>query len=149
MLYRDKGSVGIQTVISAFWRLVRFHLGTAAFGSFIIALIQLVRIILAYIEHLVKKYEVRMNLEISEFYNGPILQKKGFGAAGKVALVILKAVLACLQCILACFERFMKFINVNAYIETAIYGYNFCRAAMKAFKLLVRNVKRESSFDLK
>ena len=56
-----------------------------------------------------------------------------------MALVILKAVLACLQCILACFERFMKFINVNAYIETAIYGYNFCRAAMKAFKLLVRN----------
>ena len=67
-ILRDKGSVGIQTVISAFWRLVRFHLGTAAFGSFIIALIQLVRIILAYIEHLVKKYEVRMKLEISEFY---------------------------------------------------------------------------------
>ena len=52
--------MGVQTVISAFWRLVRFHLGTAAFGSFIIALIQLVRIILAYIEHLVKKYEVRI-----------------------------------------------------------------------------------------
>ena len=51
--------MGIQTVTSAFWRLVRFHLGTAAFGSFIIALIQLVRLILAYIEHLVKKYEVR------------------------------------------------------------------------------------------
>ena len=47
----------------------------------------------------------------------------------------------------------MKFININAYIETgrnfqfvdnhkylflAIYGYNFCRAAMKAFQLLVR-----------
>ena len=59
-ILRDKGSVGIQTVISSFWRLVRFHLGTAAFGSFIIALIQLVRLILAYIEHLVKKYEVRI-----------------------------------------------------------------------------------------
>ena len=125
-------------MVSAFWRLVRYHLGTAAFGSFIIALIQLVRIILAYIEHLVKKYEVRIK---SKNYSTELnLQKKGFGTAGKVALVILKAVLACLQCILACFERFMKFINVNAYIETAIYGYNFCRAAMKAFKLLVRNV---------
>ena len=70
------------------------------------------------------------------------MQKKGFGSAGKVALVVLKAVLACLQCILACFERFMKFINVNAYIETAIYGYNFCRAAMKAFKLLVREYQK-------
>ena len=34
--------MGIQTVISAFWRLVRFHLGTAAFGSFIIALIRVI-----------------------------------------------------------------------------------------------------------
>jgi len=24
----------------------------------------------------------------------------------------------CLQCCMACFERFMKYINVNAYIET-------------------------------
>ena len=33
-------------------------------------------------------------------------------------VVILKAVLKCLQCCVACFERFMKFININAYIET-------------------------------
>ena len=71
--------MGIQTVISAFWRLVRFHLGTAAFGSFIIALIQLVRIILAYIEHLVKKYEVRMknkkqsNFTMTKFYRRKVL----------------------------------------------------------------------------
>ena len=74
--------MGIQTVISAFWRLVRFHLGTAAFGSFIIALIQLVRIILAYIEHLVKKYEVRMknkkqpNLTIVQFYRRKVLVQR-------------------------------------------------------------------------
>ena len=68
-------------------------------------------------------------------------------------VVILKVILKCLQCCVACFEKFMKFININAYIETgrnfqfvdnhkylflAIYGYNFCRAAMKAFQLLVR-----------
>ena len=61
--YRDKGSVGINTVLSAFWRLLRYHLGTAAFGSFIIALIQLVRLILMYVEHIVKKYEVRSGKE--------------------------------------------------------------------------------------
>ena len=37
-----------------FFRLVRYHLGTVAFGSFIIALIQLIRIILNYIESRVK-----------------------------------------------------------------------------------------------
>ena len=148
--------------MSAFWRLVRYHLGTAAFGSFIIAMIQLIRIILAYVQHLVERYEARISKIVRYFilstqkyllYN--FLQKKGFGTASKALLVVLKAVLACLQCVMACFERFMKFINVNAYIETgqcvicmtfikhllnifsAIYGYNFCRAAMKAFQLLV------------
>ena len=126
-------------MIAAFWRLLRYHLGTAAFGSLIIALIQLIRIILTYVQHIVKKYEKK-------------------GCTGSKALVaVLKAVLCCLQCCMACFERFMKFININAYIETgklpisdlriiindsfpAIYGYNFCRAAMKAFQLLVRKI---------
>ena len=45
--------------MAAGWRLLRYHLGTAAFGSFIIALIQLVRLILMYVEHIVKKYEVQ------------------------------------------------------------------------------------------
>ena len=81
-MFRDKGSVGIQTVISAFWRLVRYHLGTAAFGSFIIALIQLVRIILAYIEHLVKKYEARIkswkqtNYTMAKFYRKKVLAQR-------------------------------------------------------------------------
>ena len=87
-------------MISAFWRLVRYHLGTAAFGSFIIALIQLIRIILTYVQHLVKKYE-----------------KKGC-TGSKAIVAVLKCVLWCLQGCMYCFERFMKFININAYIET-------------------------------
>ena len=59
--FRDKSSVGMQTMVSAFWRLVRYHLGTAAFGSFIIAMIQLIRIILAYVQHLVERYEARIS----------------------------------------------------------------------------------------
>ena len=51
----------MQTMVSAFWRLVRYHLGTAAFGSFIIAMIQLIRIILAYVQHLVERYEARIS----------------------------------------------------------------------------------------
>ena len=46
------------TVLSAFYRLVRYHLGTAAFGSFIIALIQLIRLILKYLESKVEDWEV-------------------------------------------------------------------------------------------
>ena len=106
-------------MIASFWRLIRYHLGTAAFGSLIIAIIQMIRLILAYVQYMVNKYK-----------------NKG-GAASRAAAKVAECILCCLQCILDCFERFMKFINMNAYIETAIYGYNFCRAAMKAFQLLV------------
>ena len=79
----------------------------------------MIRLILAYVQYMVNKYK-----------------NKG-GAASRAAAKVAECILCCLQCILDCFERFMKFINMNAYIETAIYGYNFCRAAMKAFQLLV------------
>ena len=132
----------MSTILSAFYRLLRFHLGTAAFGSLIIAIIQMIRIILKYLEHKVKDWEKK-------------------GCSGPL-LYILKGALSCAQCVLWCFEKCMKFININAYIETgtvhfrlkekvshdyiavlcelqfsAIYGYNFCRAAMKAFQMLV------------
>ena len=42
-------------VIQSLWRLVRYHLGTVAFGSFIIALIQFIRMIMHYIEKKLKK----------------------------------------------------------------------------------------------
>ena len=100
--------MGLSTILSAFYRLLRFHLGTAAFGSLIIAIIQMIRLVLKYIEHKVKEME------------------KSGGIQGKCA-VVLKGVIYCAQCILYCFEKCMKFININAYIETGIigsYGYN-------------------------
>ena len=106
-------------MVSAFWRLVRYHLGTAAFGSLIIAVIRLLRLIVRLMKQIVERYE-----------------KKG-GSATKAIAVVMKAVICCMQWCLACFQKFMEYINVNAYIETAIYGYSFCRAAIKAFQLLV------------
>ena len=48
----------------------------------------------------------------------------------------------CIHCCLGCFEKTLKYINRNAYIEVAIYGYNFCVGAYKAFTLLTANVLR-------
>lgn len=36
----------------------------------------------------------------------------------------------------------MKFLNKNAYIQTAIHGYSFCKSAKKAFFLIARNIMR-------
>ena len=37
-------------IVQSCWRLVRYHLGTVAFGSFLVALIQFIRMIMKYVE---------------------------------------------------------------------------------------------------
>ena len=71
----------------------RFHAGSIAFGSLIIALIQLVRVLLAY------------------------TQKKLKGKTGKV----VQALLCLLQCCLWCFEKVIRYINRQAYVEVSSY----------------------------
>lgn len=41
-----------------------------------------------------------------------------------------------------CFERFIEFLNKNAYIQIAITGKNFCTSAKNAFLLILRNPAR-------
>jgi len=43
------------TVRKSVWRLFRYHLGSIAFGSLILAIVQLIRIILAYFQYQAKK----------------------------------------------------------------------------------------------
>ncbi|XP_013398047.1 choline transporter-like protein 1 isoform X2 [Lingula anatina] len=116
--HRDKSQIGYP-VLASTGRLIRYHLGTVAFGSLIIAIIQLMRMILAYVE------------------------KKLRGRTSKIVDFLLK----CLMCCLWCFEKILKYINRNAYIETAIYGYNFCKAAKKAFTLIVTNALRVAAIN--
>ena len=65
-------------------------------------------------------------------------QKKAKESGSKVA----QAVLCALQCYMWCMEKCMKFLNKNAYIQTAIFGKNFCSAAKAAFFLILRNIAR-------
>jgi hypothetical protein len=51
---RDKTTLHL-TVFESIWRVIRYHLGTVAFGSFIIALVQMIRLIMKYIEKKAKK----------------------------------------------------------------------------------------------
>lgn len=106
-------------LMGAFYRSLRFHLGTLAFGSLIIAIIQFIRIFLEYLDHKLK------------------------GSENPVAKFFIK----CLKCCFWCLEKFVKFLNRNAYIMTAIYGRNFCSAAKEAFFLLLRNVVRAVVLD--
>jgi len=111
---RDKKTEGNKTVFWALRTTLLYHLGTAAFGSLIIAIIKTIRAVLTYLQNKAKK------------------------SGNKVAEYIL----CCLNCCMWCVEKFMKFINKNGYIQTAIYGYSFCKACRAAFFLLARNILR-------
>ncbi|GFO29553.1 choline transporter-like protein 2 [Plakobranchus ocellatus] len=104
---------------SSVYRSIRYHLGSLAFGSFIIAVVQMIRIALEYLEYKLKD------------------------ADNKVAKFIIK----CLQCCFWCLEKFLKFLNKNAYIMIAIHGKNFCLSAKDAFFLIMRNIVRVVVLD--
>lgn len=88
---RNKNNLATP-IFDAAYNLTRYHLGSVALGSFIIALVQLIRVILTTIQKHLKNKE------------------------GKCA----KAALHCCQCCLYCFEKFLKYLNRNAYIEIGI-----------------------------
>ena len=117
---RDKTKCGNGTVMWAARVLTFNHLGTAAFGSLIIAIILTIRAIIAYI------------------------QKKAKKSGNK----LLQYIMCCLQCCMWCLEKCMRFLNKNAYIQTAIYGYSFCKAARKAFFLVLRNILRVAAVNM-
>ena len=55
----------------------------------------------------------------------------------------LVKLLSCIgECCLSCLERFLNFVNKNAYIQTAIKGKCFWTSAINALQLLLRNCIR-------
>lgn len=111
---REKANIGTCTVVESIGITLWYHSGTAAFGSLLIAIIKMIRAFLAY------------------------LQKK----AEEMDSSIAKAVICCFQCCFYCLEKCMKFLNKNAYIQTAIFSTSFCTSAKEAFFLILRNAAR-------
>ncbi|CAL8292546.1 unnamed protein product [Merluccius merluccius] len=106
-------------VSTAFIRTLRYHVGSLAFGALILTLVQIVRVLLEYIDH------------------------KTRSAQNPCARFLM----CCLKCCFWCLEKFIKFLNRNAYIMIAIYGKNFCVSAKNAFLLLMRNIIRVVVLD--
>lgn len=95
-------------------RTFRFHLGSLAFGSFIIASVQMIRIIMKYIEESTEKWANK---------------NKCYRTMWKVV-----------HCLLLCFEKSVKYITTNAYIMIAMQGHPFCDSCCHGFKLLLSNL---------
>ena len=109
-------SNGSGSLTRGFWWVFRYHLGSIAFGAFLIALVQFIRIIFEYYKKQIAKLSK----------NNPVV----------------KVILWCTSYLLMCLERFIKFISKNAYIQIALTGKNFCMAAWNAFILILKNLMR-------
>ncbi|XP_022906177.2 choline transporter-like 2 isoform X1 [Onthophagus taurus] len=115
----EKKNVPFFNVTTSTLRTLRYHIGTLAFGSLIITICRIIRVILEYIDHKLKKYDNALT----------------------------RAIMCCLKCFFWCLEKFLKFINRNAYIMCAVHGKNFCASAKDAFNLLIRNILRVFVLD--
>eukprot|EP00927_Polykrikos_kofoidii_P026657 TRINITY_DN23703_c0_g1_i1.p1 TRINITY_DN23703_c0_g1~~TRINITY_DN23703_c0_g1_i1.p1 ORF type:complete len:836 (+),score=118.48 TRINITY_DN23703_c0_g1_i1:353-2509(+) len=92
-----------------------YHLGSLAFGSFILAVVQFVKYMLQF---LAKQAEAKRE--------------------NKCVVYVLK----CLAYAVWCFEKCVKFLNKNAYIQIALLGDPFCTSARNAFFLILNNAVR-------
>ncbi|XP_030053170.1 choline transporter-like protein 4 isoform X2 [Microcaecilia unicolor] len=106
-------------VAGAFMRTLRYHTGSLAFGALILTIVQMIRMVLEYLDHKVK-----------DSHNA-----------------FARFLMCCLKCCFWCLEKFIKFLNRNAYIMIAVYGKNFCTSAKNAFSLLMRNILRVVILD--
>ncbi|CAJ1060384.1 choline transporter-like protein 5 isoform X1 [Xyrichtys novacula] len=117
--HKKPSDIPVCPLYSSFSRAIRYHTGSLAFGSLILSVGQLIRIVLEYLDHKLK------------------------GSQNRCARFLI----SCLKCCFWCLEHAIRFINRNAYIMIAIYGKNFCTSSKDAFFLLMRNVIRVTVLD--
>lgn len=112
--------IGSMQVIRSSIVITKFHLGTAAFGSLLLAFIKSLRTVLEYIKY-------RSNPKTS---------------------CIIKYSLCCLTCCLWFFDLYIKYLNKHAYIQCALFGTGFFQSAKNGFKLIVRNLGRTAAISM-
>lgn len=115
----DRSELGSPIIKGFTWGLT-LHIGTLAVGSLVLAIIWGIRTFLAYITAKVKAAE------------------KESGVSNK----LLDCALGCMNCLVACFERFIKWLNKHIYIQTILNSVGFFRGAANAIELLAANSLR-------
>ncbi|XP_019877096.2 choline transporter-like 1 [Aethina tumida] len=106
----------------AICKLIKYHLGSVALGSLIITIVKVPRLILMYIHE-----RLRRNKD------------KGSECA--------TCGLRCCICCFWCLEKFLRYLNHNAYTVIAIDGSNFCKAAGTAFEVLTSHALQVATIN--
>jgi hypothetical protein len=101
-------------ILSSYKMVFRYHFGSLAFGSLILAIVQF------------------LQLAVEAF-------KKQAESSGANQSKAFEYIINCLRCCLACVERIVQFINKTAYIQIALRGKAFCESAKNGFEMAWSN----------
>ncbi|KAG2493603.1 hypothetical protein HYH03_008120 [Edaphochlamys debaryana] len=118
----DSANMPTFPVLTALKNTVFYHMGSICFGAFIIALIQLIRFLLEYLDR--KTKELQAQNKFAEW------------------------MMCCVKCCMWCLEKIVQFINRNAYIMIAVKGKGYCCSAIKAVRLIINNCLRVAVVNL-
>ena len=111
------GELNLGTpVLTGIQRAFGVHGGTMAFGSFLVAVFETIRMIVDYLAHKARK------------------------ESGNNIMVRFACCIA--QCCVRCFECIVKFITAEAYVFTALFGTNLCTSVGKTFAFIGANLGR-------
>lgn len=108
-------SKGRGTVGTGFKWLFRYHLGSVAFGSFCIAVCQMIRVLFEYF-------------------------RRKIGVAEKTKVV--KIIICVTGYLLWVMENCVKYITKNAYIQIALTNNSFFKSAWHAYALMIKHAHR-------
>lgn len=109
-------------VIQSMSKLMKYHLGSVAKGSFLITLFKVPRLLLTYLYTKLKRSE-----------------ESGNSVAG--------CFLKCCICWFWMLEKFIRYLNHNAYTVIAIESINFCPAAGVAWNALMSNALQVATIN--
>ncbi|PHJ18566.1 transmembrane protein [Cystoisospora suis] len=137
----SRGKKRSRGVICKSWAVaVNYHLGSLAFGSFILASIKLCKWILKYLaaqqRHINAVGSAKACTKCSPCGVGVLLSKASACNGVWVSLIGI------LGYLVKCFEKCIEFLDRHAFIQVALKGKNFCRSAKTAFGIFMQNPAR-------
>lgn len=107
----EEGNANVMQGVK--WAYIN-HFGSIAFGSFIIAVIKLIKFMFLYISQYLEE---------------------AIGEDSSVAFIF-----KCAACIVDCLERICDYINESAFCYMAVKGDSFCTSALSALLLQVKHI---------
>lgn len=118
--FNKKKNLPTFLILNSTYIAFRYHIGSVAIGSFLMATVKIIQVIIEYIDRKCKQYG-----------DNPVA----------------RGIIWCFRCCFWILDNFLRYINTNAYIMIAVYGKGYFTSAKEAFNLVLNNVIRAVIID--